>query len=259
MFIVWRNRPVKGTGGSPFLVVEVDLVDKFTCWMPLRCEHRGAGRLAHTPLVVCSERRDGKPRQKLLDRLPTIRTCCIADRFNRAAWWYRVNHVMDSWPEWSDGPLTEDFSRDAPDILRKLREVIPRPSARGIEEFTAYRLAKEAEYEAREEAERQWRHKEAEKQQREREEARRATEGQWHAQNERLWEEIRARLAGSTSVECFAALGLEPGATLDEVKRRHRELAMEHHPDKGGDAKDFARYQAAYERACESLARRRPA
>lgn len=57
----------------------------------------------------------------------------------------------------------------------------------------------------------------------------------------------------------FAALGLPPSATLDEVKRRYRELAMTHHPDRGGDGREFNRVRAAYERACEILARPSPA
>ena len=37
----------------------------------------------------------------------------------------------------------------------------------------------------------------------------------------------------------YEALGLQRGATEDEVKKTYRKLAREHHPDKGGDAEKF--------------------
>ena len=45
----------------------------------------------------------------------------------------------------------------------------------------------------------------------------------------------------------YAVLGLEPGASFDEVKAAWRQLVMRCHPDKGGDAAEFRRVQAAYE------------
>ena len=45
----------------------------------------------------------------------------------------------------------------------------------------------------------------------------------------------------------YEALGLQRGATEDEVKKAHRKLAREHHPDKGGDAEKFKKVQEAYE------------
>lgn len=47
----------------------------------------------------------------------------------------------------------------------------------------------------------------------------------------------------------FLALGLTASASREEVKARHRELALRHHPDRGGDAGEFRRVQAAYEAA----------
>lgn len=43
-------------------------------------------------------------------------------------------------------------------------------------------------------------------------------------------------------------LGLEVDADLGEVEQRYRQLALEHHPDCGGDAELFARIGAAVER-----------
>jgi len=42
-------------------------------------------------------------------------------------------------------------------------------------------------------------------------------------------------------------LGLMPGATEEEIKRRFRLLAKEHHPDKGGNAQIFMEILEAYE------------
>jgi hypothetical protein len=33
---------------------------------------------------------EGRPRQKLIHRLATIRSCCIKDQLIRAAWWHDV-------------------------------------------------------------------------------------------------------------------------------------------------------------------------
>jgi DnaJ-class molecular chaperone len=58
---------------------------------------------------------------------------------------------------------------------------------------------------------------------------------------------------GDNMAECpYAELGLQPGATEDEVKKAFRKLAMHYHPDKTqGDAnktEKFKRVQAAYDR-----------
>lgn len=45
----------------------------------------------------------------------------------------------------------------------------------------------------------------------------------------------------------YAALGLPPTATLDEAKAAYRRLAMQHHPDRGGDAEAFKRVKEAWE------------
>lgn len=41
--------------------------------------------------------------------------------------------------------------------------------------------------------------------------------------------------------------------TLDELKAEYRRLAMEHHPDRGGDTETMQKINAAYEKAFEIL------
>ena len=43
-------------------------------------------------------------------------------------------------------------------------------------------------------------------------------------------------------------LGVRPGASLEEIRRAWRERAKVLHPDVGGDAREFKRVRAAYER-----------
>jgi molecular chaperone DnaJ len=45
----------------------------------------------------------------------------------------------------------------------------------------------------------------------------------------------------------YEVLGLDRGATVDDIRRAHRKLVREHHPDKGGDAEKFKKVQEAYE------------
>ena len=42
-------------------------------------------------------------------------------------------------------------------------------------------------------------------------------------------------------------LGIEFGATPEEVKSAYRAKALIHHPDKGGDVKDFNAVKTAYD------------
>jgi len=45
--------------------------------------------------------------------------------------------------------------------------------------------------------------------------------------------------------EDLAVLGLSPSATLQDVRKRYRLLAFQHHPDQGGNPNDFRRIEEA--------------
>ena len=42
-------------------------------------------------------------------------------------------------------------------------------------------------------------------------------------------------------------LGVPRGASEDEVRRAYKKLALQHHPDRGGDPEKFKELSAAYE------------
>ena len=47
--------------------------------------------------------------------------------------------------------------------------------------------------------------------------------------------------------QALRVLGLPPNATPQQIKRRYRTLAKQHHPDRGGDRQQMQRIIAAYE------------
>ena len=50
-----------------------------------------------------------------------------------------------------------------------------------------------------------------------------------------------------TFIDYYAALGVAPAATADEIKVAYRKLAIQHHPDRQGDPEKFKLINDAYE------------
>ena len=48
-------------------------------------------------------------------------------------------------------------------------------------------------------------------------------------------------------MDYYSTLGLQRGASADEIKKAYRSLAMKHHPDRGGDQAQFKQISEAYE------------
>ena len=54
-------------------------------------------------------------------------------------------------------------------------------------------------------------------------------------------------LASTMLCLCFQVLGLQKGASMAEIKKAHRKLALQNHPDKGGSDDKFREIQEAFE------------
>lgn len=66
-----------------------------------------------------------------------------------------------------------------------------------------------------------------------------------------------ARAAAPQRPSAHAILGVEPGATLEEIKRAYRRRVLEAHPDRGGDPEVLRAVVRAYERLSARRDRRR--
>jgi DnaJ-like protein len=72
----------------------------------------------------------------------------------------------------------------------------------------------------------------------------------------RYLRERSAKTAGSTPpppsvdqrAEDLMLLGLDEGASAEQIRTRYKALAQIYHPDKGGSKESFARLQGAYSR-----------
>ena len=60
------------------------------------------------------------------------------------------------------------------------------------------------------------------------------------------WFRIRERQTYNTE-NLYDYLQLTPYASFEEIRHNYRRLALQFHPDKGGDPEAFGRIQAAYE------------
>jgi uncharacterized Zn finger protein (UPF0148 family) len=63
--------------------------------------------------------------------------------------------------------------------------------------------------------------------------------------------EVRDRLdrwlAKAEGSDPFVVLGLRPSASLHDARERFHELALQHHPDRGGNAEQMRRFIEAYD------------
>lgn len=57
--------------------------------------------------------------------------------------------------------------------------------------------------------------------------------------------------------EAYLALGLEEGCSYGEIKKAYRQMAMQTHPDAGGDAEDFKYVNDAYTTLSKIVGERR--
>jgi hypothetical protein len=62
-------------------------------------------------------------------------------------------------------------------------------------------------------------------------------------------------LAKAEGTDPFVILGLRPSASLQDARDRFHELALEHHPDRGGDAEEMRRLIEAYDLIRDRLAK----
>lgn len=60
------------------------------------------------------------------------------------------------------------------------------------------------------------------------------------------------RSRSSTNTEPFAVLGLQQGASASDIRKRHRELMLIHHPDRGGRTEVMSQINAARDAALKT-------
>lgn len=62
-----------------------------------------------------------------------------------------------------------------------------------------------------------------------------------------------AALPPHGSRDCWAVLGLRPGAARDEIEGKFRELVKKHHPDNGGSSDEFMAVKPARDTALQAI------
>lgn len=68
----------------------------------------------------------------------------------------------------------------------------------------------------------------------------------WRKLHESMEQELTEK-EEAQRMKHYRTLGLDRAATMDDAKRSYRRLALQHHPDKHGDAEAFKEVVAAYE------------
>jgi hypothetical protein len=231
MFVRWKIRPL----GQPAYRRDV------------ACAHLEEGREAWTPVVVSAERvADVGPRQKVLwSPVGSIRSCCVfdwSDPIARTQWWGRLRLRCEALCDGRESnPFRQELLAALPDILRDIDARVPSPTELELEIAAAW---ESIGYDPR--------HRRV----------------PYRAHRTRLllsWHKVgssgahaeprpagrqRARRAEVLVVpEAFRILGLRWPCTRENIKRAWRAGLHRHHPDKGGNQKDFERWMAAYEEA----------
>jgi hypothetical protein len=143
MFIVWKRRPIT----SPRPEEASRRHDHHAA-----CPHPAEGeRWALVPSLVRSRRVGGCPRQEHVARLPSIRSCCVADPIARAAWWASIERELASWrslvgTDCDAGWFDEDL---AAAVVARLAETVPAPTEAERRAYRARRAERERELDAR--------------------------------------------------------------------------------------------------------------
>lgn len=65
---------------------------------------------------------------------------------------------------------------------------------------------------------------------------------------EQFWKKMRRPDYSQHQDDDLAALELSPPVTAKQIRQQYRRLAMQHHPDRGGDSIRFRQINAAYQR-----------
>ena len=84
---------------------------------------------------------------------------------------------------------------------------------------------------------------------------RRSLGGAEDVEFDRIKSRLTAFLAAIDASDPYQALGVAASATDEAIRARFHELALAHHPDRGGDVAEMQRYAQAYERICQGRER----